>query len=152
MSDDVLEAAQASEVAQATEMADTSDTTNTATAVEPAATEQTAETAAPTDTADTVTPAATAATEMIPYSGNSGQDHVERMRMIMIGFIDDPRKAALDADDLLAEVLRSVTESLARRRRELETESSDAATPDTERLRQAVRRSRELVDVLTQAV
>ena len=124
MSDDVLE------IAQTTEILESAQTTDIADAAEPAVPAE---------------PAAIA----IAYSG---PDHVERMRTIMLGFIDDPRKAALDADALLAEVLRSVTEALARRRGELESEPSDAATPDTERLRQIVRRSRELVDVLAQAV
>lgn len=127
MSDDVLE------IAQTAEILESAQTTDIADAAEPA------EPAVPAE------PAAIA----IAYSG---PDHVERMRTIMLGFIDDPRKAALDADALLAEVLRSVTEALARRRGELESEPSDAATPDTERLRQIVRRSRELVDVLAQAV
>lgn len=147
MSDDVLEVAQATEATQSTEIADdsdtsitsdTSDTSDTANDVDADVSEQTVETA----------PAATAVTV---YPGHPGQDHIERMRMIMLGFIDDPRKAALDADALLAEVLRSLTDSLARRRQELETKLSDPATPETERLRQIVRRSRELVDVLTQA-
>lgn len=137
MSDDVLE------IAQATENAETADIAETAEPAEIA------------DTADTAEPAKTADTAEIPEPAAIAfptQDPVERMRTIMLGFIDDPRKAALDANALLAEVLQSVTESLARRRRELETEPSDAATPDTERLRQVVRRSRELVDVLAQAV
>jgi hypothetical protein len=37
---------------------------------------------------------------------------------------------------------------MARRRSELEDGTTDGAAPDTERLRQAVRRSRELVDAL----
>lgn len=137
MSDDVLEIAQTTEILESAQTAEIADT---AVPAVPAVA------AVPAVPAVPVEPAVPAA---IAYSN---QDHVERMRTIMLGFIDDPRKAALDADALLAEVLRSVTESLARRRGELEAESSDAATPDTERLRQVVRRSRELVDVLAQAV
>ena len=119
MSDDVLEVAQTTEIA---------------------------ETEKPEET-ELVSPAVARADYVA-----DGQDHIERMRTIMLGFIDDPRNAALDADALLAEVLRSVTDALTRRRWELEAEPADAAGWDTERLRQVVRRSRELVDLLAQAL
>jgi hypothetical protein len=77
-------------------------------------------------------------------------DYSERMQQIQLAFIDDPRKAALDADDLVSELLRSFTEELARRRAEFATEPGDGAAPDTERLRQSVRHYRELVDTLSQ--
>lgn len=74
-------------------------------------------------------------------------DHTVRMQEIQVAFIDDPRQAALDADDLLAEVLRSFTEGLARQRDALNSPSADGV-PDTERMRLAVRRSRQLIDTL----
>jgi hypothetical protein len=73
-----------------------------------------------------------------------------RMQEIQLSFIDDPRKAALDSQDLLAEVLRSLAEELAGQRGALENPTPDGA-PDTERMRLAVRSSRQLIDALTHA-
>jgi hypothetical protein len=78
-------------------------------------------------------------------------DHAARMREIQLSFIDDPRKAALDADRLLEDLVRTLTADLARRRRELSAATADDAAPATEQLRLAVRRYRELIDLLTQA-
>lgn len=77
-------------------------------------------------------------------------DYAERMRRIQVGFIDDPLGAALGADDLLSEVLRAFADDVARRRRELEA-GGEGASPDTETLRLAVRRTREFVDLLAHA-
>jgi len=74
-------------------------------------------------------------------------DHSARMQEIQVAFIDDPRQAALDADDLLAEVIQSFTAQLARQRDALHSSSADGV-PDTERMRLAVRRSRQLIDAL----
>ena len=75
-------------------------------------------------------------------------DYPDRMREIQLAFIDDPRKAALDADGLVSELLRAFTDELAQRRKELATEPGDGEAPDTERLRQSVRRYRDLIDAL----
>ena len=77
-------------------------------------------------------------------------DYPDRMREIQLAFIDDPRKAALDADGLVSELLRAFTDELAQRRKELAAEPGDGEAPDTERLRQSVRRYRDLVDALAQ--
>jgi hypothetical protein len=75
-------------------------------------------------------------------------DHYARMQEIQVAFIDDPRKAALDAEDLLSDVLKSFADELARQRDTLQSSPADGV-PDTERMRLAVRRSRELIDVLS---
>ena len=93
--------------------------------------------------------------EPIAPSPNAGRaavpmtamDHSARMQEIQVAFIDDPRQAALDADDLLADVLQSFTAELARQRDALNGSSADGV-PDTERMRLAVRRSRQLIDTL----
>ena len=71
---------------------------------------------------------------------------------IQLDFIDDPRKAALDADRLAGELLQAGADELARRRKELAAKPGDAAAPDTEHLRQSVRRYREFVDALAQTM
>jgi len=45
--------------------------------------------------------------------------------------------------------LQAFADDMARRRPELESATGDGAAPDTERLRLAVRRSRELVELLS---
>lgn len=77
-------------------------------------------------------------------------DRLGRMQEIQLAFIDDPRKAALDAQNLLEDLLRSLTEELSRQRDTLQNPPLDGA-PDTERMRLAVRRSRQLVETLTEA-
>ena len=77
----------------------------------------------------------------------TGTDHFARMQEIQVAFIDDPRQAALDAEELLSDVLHSFTEELTRQREALQSSSDDGA-PDTERMRLAVRRSRQLIDAL----
>jgi hypothetical protein len=101
------------------------------------------------DAAPVATPAS--APTPAPTVTPSVTDYAERVRAIQLGFIDDPRQAALAADDLLAEVVQTFADDMARRRRELESATGDGATPDTERLRLAVRRSRELVELLSGA-
>ena len=109
-----------------------------------------ASTPVPVPTPEPSATTATAAVTSAPTSANrtSGTDYDARMRAIQVTFIDDPRRAALDSDDLLAEVLQTFADDMASRRREIETEPTAGAAPDTEKLRLAVRRSRELVGLL----
>jgi ABC-type transporter Mla subunit MlaD len=74
------------------------------------------------------------------------------MRQIQLAFIDDPRKAALDADRLASELLQASADELAQRRKELAAEPADGAAPDTENLRQTVQRYRAFVDALAQSM
>lgn len=77
----------------------------------------------------------------------AAEERLARMQAIQLAFIDDPRKAAADAQDLLGDVLRSLTEELDRQRDALRNPPPDG-TADTERMRLAVRRSRQLIDTL----
>ena len=72
----------------------------------------------------------------------------ERMREIQLGFVDDPRHAALEAQELLIDALQSLTEESVRERDALRG-SGDETNPDTERMRLAVRRARELIDAVS---
>lgn len=83
------------------------------------------------------------------YSGH--WDFTERMSQIQYAFVDDPRKAALDADGLVSELLQSFAEQMARRREELAAEPGAANAPATEQLRNAVRRYRDFVEAMTRA-
>ena len=77
-------------------------------------------------------------------------DRLAQMQEIQLAFIDDPRQAALDAQNLLEDVLRTLAADLYRQRDELQNAPLDG-DPDTERMRLAVRRSRQLVETLTEA-
>jgi len=93
-----------------------------------------------------------------PYIGPgrvSESEHSVRMNEIQLAFIDDPRRAAQDADALVEDLLRGLSTDLARRRSEhgaevLRGDAADAA-PHTEELRVAVQQSRDLIDLLAQA-
>jgi hypothetical protein len=77
-------------------------------------------------------------------------DYAERMYRIQLDFIDDPRKAALDANGLARALLETVAGKLAQLRMDLAAKPVDGA-PETEQLRQAVRRYRDFVDALAQS-
>ncbi|MBG6089259.1 hypothetical protein [Actinomadura viridis] len=75
----------------------------------------------------------------------------DRWREVQTGFVDDPREAVSRADALASEVVDALGEALTRRRRELERSvdagaAGDGQASETERLRLALRRYRELVD------
>ena len=92
-----------------------------------------------------------------PTANDAGDETVhatypERMRQIQLAFIDDPRKAALDADQLASELLQASADELAQRREELAAEPANGASPDTENLRQSVQRYRAFVDAIAQSM
>lgn len=80
-------------------------------------------------------------------SGDAAQGFRDRWRDVQLRFVDDPQGATTEARDLVSEVVDSLTAALTAQRDELDTwENGDAG--DTERLRVAVRRYRDLVDRL----
>jgi hypothetical protein len=71
-----------------------------------------------------------------------------RWRDVQFGFVDNPQGAVQRADELAAEVLDAYTAALSARKRSLDDEWTTGGSPDTERLRLAVRAYREFVDRL----
>ncbi|WP_424217117.1 hypothetical protein ACN20G_34065 (plasmid) [Streptomyces sp. BI20] len=71
-------------------------------------------------------------------------------REIQTRFVDDPRGVVRDADRLVAEVMRTLAESFATHKRELEGEWNEGEEPATEDLRLALRRYRSFFDRLLQ--
>ncbi|SCK59594.1 hypothetical protein VAR608DRAFT_6479 [Variovorax sp. HW608] len=61
---------------------------------------------------------------------------------VQIGFVDDPRKAVHDADDLVNRVLKNLTETFTRERSHVEAQVAQAGPVSTEDLRVALRRYR----------
>ncbi|GAB3152308.1 hypothetical protein GCM10027290_42790 [Micromonospora sonneratiae] len=79
--------------------------------------------------------------------GETGLEFQNRWRDIQLRFVDDPRDAAEQSQRLVEEVIDSLTDSLAARKREL-AQSPAGDEADTEELRMTVRRHRELLDQL----
>jgi hypothetical protein len=67
-----------------------------------------------------------------------------RWDQVQIGFVDDPRDAVRQADELVAQVMKSLAESFAdeRDRIERELDTPDNDTQATENMRMALRRYR----------
>ncbi|MEJ8814492.1 hypothetical protein WKW77_25670 [Variovorax ureilyticus] len=61
---------------------------------------------------------------------------------VQIGFVDDPRKAVKDADDLVNRVLQSLSETFRGERGRVEAQVAHAGPVSTEDLRVALRRYR----------
>ncbi|WP_432042488.1 hypothetical protein [Streptomyces cadmiisoli] len=77
----------------------------------------------------------------------------QRLQHAVAGFVDAPRAAVEEADQVLEEIAGRFTEAVARRRRTLRgswqaAEEGATATADTEQLRLALRDYRELADRL----
>ena len=65
-----------------------------------------------------------------------------RWREIQVGFVDEPRGAVEDADNLVAELMRDLAETFSQERSRLETAWSAGESVDTEDLRVALTRYR----------
>jgi hypothetical protein len=91
--------------------------------------------------------AAPAPREAPLFDEAAGRDLRQRWLVIQTEFVDEPREAVQKADSLVAEVLKSLTDTFAREREELEAgwsgggDGSDREV-STEDLRQAIRRYR----------
>ncbi|WP_239154794.1 hypothetical protein [Amycolatopsis sp. FDAARGOS 1241] len=79
------------------------------------------------------------------------RDDVTRLRTrwqeVQTGFVDDPRRAVHEADELVAAVISSLSETFARHKGELEAQWREGE-PATEELRIALRRYRSFFDQL----
>lgn len=73
-----------------------------------------------------------------------------RWREVQTAFVDDPRSAVQGADQLVAQVIQSLTASFAAHKKELDGQwqNSDTSGPATEDLRLALRRYRTLFNQL----
>jgi hypothetical protein len=71
-----------------------------------------------------------------------------RWQEVQAAFVDEPRQAVTEADQLVGEVLDEVSRVFRDQRSELEAEWSGNTEPGTEELRQALRRYREFFDRL----
>jgi hypothetical protein len=84
---------------------------------------------------------------MVLWEAETVDGYRDRWQQIQLRFIDDPRRAADQARTLTGDVCQGLTDTLDRHRTELER-WQHAQLDDTEELRIAVRRYRELLDRL----
>lgn len=79
---------------------------------------------------------------------NDTQDFRSRWEKIQIGFVDEPRKAVEQADELVASAIKRLAEVFADERHKLEAEWDKTDNVSTEDLRIALRRYRSFFDRL----
>jgi hypothetical protein len=82
------------------------------------------------------------------FAQNDTQDFRSRWEKIQIGFVDEPRKAVEQADELVASAIKRLAEVFATERQKLESEWDKTDNVSTEDLRVALRRYRSFFDRL----
>jgi hypothetical protein len=82
------------------------------------------------------------------FAQNDAQDFRSRWEKIQIGFVDEPRKAVEQADELVAGAIKRLAEVFAAERQKLESEWDKTDNISTEDLRIALRRYRSFFDRL----
>ncbi len=82
------------------------------------------------------------------FAANDTQDFRSRWEKIQIGFVDEPRKAVEQADELVASTIKRLAEMFAGERQKLEAEWDKNDNVSTEDLRVALRRYRSFFDRL----
>jgi hypothetical protein len=71
-----------------------------------------------------------------------------RWDLVQKSFVDDPKEAVRAADELVAQVTKTLTETFANQRAELDKSYGEAKEPTTESLRIALRQYRSFFDRL----
>jgi hypothetical protein len=82
------------------------------------------------------------------FATNDTQDFRSRWEKIQSGFVDEPRKAVEQADELVASAIKRLAEVFAGERQKLEAEWDKHDNVSTEDLRVALRRYRSFFDRL----
>jgi hypothetical protein len=78
------------------------------------------------------------------FSPDAADDFRARWDAVQIGFVDDPRNSVRKADELVAQVMKSLAETFSTERTRLEQQldGDDAGSGSTENLRVALQRYR----------
>lgn len=82
------------------------------------------------------------------FAQNEAADFRSRWEKIQINFVDEPRKAVEQADELVANAIKKLAESFANERQRLESDWDKNENVSTEDLRLALRRYRSFFDRL----
>ena len=94
-------------------------------------------------------PAATAEEELAPlFEADEAKKFRSRWLVIQSKFVDDPSAAVKQADDLVTDVIKSVTMNFSNRRIALEQQWNAQENASTEDLRMAIKRYRSFFDRL----
>ncbi len=87
--------------------------------------------------------------ELAPlFADDAAQQFRARWIATQTGFVDDPRQAVQQADELVAQVMRSLAQNFAHERSRLEAQMSEGRQASTEDLRVALRRYRSFFERL----
>ena len=76
------------------------------------------------------------------------KDFRSRWDAVQISFVDDPRQAVRQADELVAQVMKSLAETFSNERAKLEAQVDQSDKASTENLRVALRRYRSFFERL----
>jgi hypothetical protein len=76
------------------------------------------------------------------FLGPVAEDFRRRWDAVQIGFVDDPRQAVRSADELVAQVMKTLAETFAEQRAGIEAGVDRGEQADTENLRVALQRYR----------
>jgi hypothetical protein len=76
------------------------------------------------------------------FQGPQAEDLRRRWDAVQIGFVDDPRAAVRNADELVAQVLRTLAESFSDQRARIEQGLDGSDQSNTEAMRVALQRYR----------
>jgi hypothetical protein len=82
------------------------------------------------------------------FDGDVSQDFRTRWTEVQGSFVDDPKLAVQHADELVAQVMKSLAESFAKQRASIEADVGGADQASTENLRVALRRYRSFFERL----
>ena len=93
-------------------------------------------------------PTATQEPNLPLFAQNDALDFRSRWEKIQIGFVDEPRTAVVNADELVANAIKRLAEVFAAERQKLEAEWGKTDNVSTEDLRVALRRYRSFFDRL----
>lgn len=82
------------------------------------------------------------------FTQDVANDYRARWDGVQTGFVDDPGRAVRQGDELVAQVLKDLSESFSKERAKLESRLGKTDQASTETLRQALRRYRSFFERL----
>jgi hypothetical protein len=82
------------------------------------------------------------------FTQDAATDFRSRWDVVQRSFVDDPREAVRAGDELVAQVIKSLAETFANQRSDLESLHEKGGAPNTENLRLALRRYRSFFERL----
>jgi hypothetical protein len=95
-------------------------------------------------------PDTTAASEKLEplFASELARDYRSRWAAVQSGFVDDPKRAVQQGDELVAQMMKSLAESFASERTRLEAQLGQTDDASTENLRVSLRRYRSFFERL----